>query len=277
MGPLWQQRAERKVSFMTNIFVEGIQGAGKSTLVNSICEAVPRIKVCREGDYSPVELAWCARMSKSEYEEILEKYPNLREDIIKHTVWEKGYGIVMYTQIRTEQEEFYRELEGFEIYNARKTLSELKEIVLSRYESFRGTGYLFECAFFQNLVEDMMLFHLLGDEEIMEFYRELYQKVDREQFLLLYLYSENIEENIQIVRKERCDEEGREVWFQMMLEYLANSPYGQKHGYNTEADLIAHFKHRQQLELAIIREILGDKAVVLSSKGYDLEKIVKLI
>lgn len=262
---------------MKNIFVEGIQGAGKSTLVNSICEEVPELKVCREGDYSPVELAWCARMTEAEYEEILKKYPTLREDIISHTVREKECCIVMYTRIRTEQEEFYRELEGYEIYNGRKPLSEIMEIVFSRYEGFRETGYLFECAFFQNLVEDMILFHLLSDEEIMEFYRELYRKVDKEQFLLLYLYSENIEENIQIVRKERCDEDGREVWFQMMLEYLENSPYGKKNGCSTEADLITHFRHRQQLELAIIREVLGDKAVILPSKGYDLEEIVKLI
>ncbi len=262
---------------MTNVFVEGIQGAGKSTLVNHICEAVPELKVCREGDYSPVELAWCARMSEAEYEEISEKYPTLREDIIEHTVREKEYCIVMYTRIRTEQREFYEELEGFEIYNGRRTLSEIKEIVFSRYARFRETGYLFECAFFQNLVEDMILFHVMSDEEIMEFYRELFEKVDKGHFLLVYLYSENIQENIQIVRKERCDEEGREAWFQMMLEYLANSPYGQKHGYSTEADLIAHFEHRQQVEITIIREVLGEKAVILPSKGYDIEEIVKLI
>ena len=73
---------------MTNIFVEGIQGAGKSTLVNQLQKALPGIKVCREGDYSPVELAWCARMTKEEYEELLEKYPSLREDILEHTVWD---------------------------------------------------------------------------------------------------------------------------------------------------------------------------------------------
>ena len=262
---------------MKNIFVEGIQGAGKSTLVNGICGAVPEIKVCREGDYSPVELAWCARMSKEEYEEILEKYPSLREDILDHTVWEKGHPIVMYTRIRTEQTEFYQELEGFEIYNGRKSLSEIKEIVFGRYEGFRETGYLFECAFFQNLVEDMILFHVLSDEEIMAFYRELFEKVDKEQFLLLYLYSEDIPSNIRTIRKERCDEDGREAWFEMVLDYFVNSPYGKKHGCSTEADLIAHFEHRQQLELTMIREILGEMAVVLPSKGYEIGEVEKLI
>ena len=43
-----------------NYFIEGIQGAGKSTLVGKLSEMKPDHKVFREGDYNPVELAWCA-------------------------------------------------------------------------------------------------------------------------------------------------------------------------------------------------------------------------
>ena len=42
---------------MKNIFIEGIQGMGKSTLLQSIAERLPELHVCREGDYSPVELS----------------------------------------------------------------------------------------------------------------------------------------------------------------------------------------------------------------------------
>ena len=34
--------------------------------------------VFREGDYSPVELAWCARVTKEKYTKILEKYSDIR-------------------------------------------------------------------------------------------------------------------------------------------------------------------------------------------------------
>ena len=100
-----------------NIFIEGLQGAGKSTLTRTVEMRRPDLHIYREGDLCPVELAWCARMKEAEHEEILEKYPALREDIIEHTVRENGHCIVMYTRIRTEQREFYQELEGFEIYN----------------------------------------------------------------------------------------------------------------------------------------------------------------
>lgn len=39
------------------IFVEGLQGAGKSTMVNRLSQKNPEYTVYREGDYAPVELA----------------------------------------------------------------------------------------------------------------------------------------------------------------------------------------------------------------------------
>ena len=39
-----------------NIFIEGIQGMGKSTLLQAIARKAPELQVCREGEYSPVEL-----------------------------------------------------------------------------------------------------------------------------------------------------------------------------------------------------------------------------
>ena len=51
-------------------FIEGLQGSGKSTLVARLSERLPEHKVFREGDYSPVELAWCAYLTEEEYEKI---------------------------------------------------------------------------------------------------------------------------------------------------------------------------------------------------------------
>lgn len=126
-------------------------------------------------------------------------------------------------------------------------------------------------------IADMILFHVLSDEEIIEFYRELFLLLDRKNFLLLYLYSDRLEENLQIIQRERCDEEGNEVWYQLMLDYIIKSPYGKKHGYSGEKDLINHLKHRQELELSIIKEVLGEHALILPAKEYDLEKIIAKI
>lgn len=42
---------------MKNIFVEGIQGMKKSALLQEIFTRLPETRICREGDYSSVELA----------------------------------------------------------------------------------------------------------------------------------------------------------------------------------------------------------------------------
>ncbi len=261
---------------MKNIFVEGIQGAGKSTLVNKISKLAPKLHVCREGDYSPVDLAWCAWLTESEYEQVLKKYQEINDEIVKNTVKEQDMFIVTYTKINTDIPGFYKELEKFEVYNGRKSWKELSEIILTRFRKFSGTGKLFECAFFQNIMEDLILFHMLSDEEIMAFYRKLYKVVSEKDFMLLYLYSDKLEENVKVIQKERCDGEGKEVWYQMMLEYLTCSPYGKKNECHTFDDLIQHLEHRQRLELAVMRDIMGEKAVILPAKEYDIRQIFPL-
>lgn len=262
---------------MKNIFIEGIQGMGKSTLLNSLTAEMPQLHVCREGDYSPIELAWCAWMTKDEYEQMLHHFEPLKEEIEKNTVREQEHFIVSYTKIITDIPNFHKELEKYEIYNGRKLLQDVKHIILSRYRNFSQTGYLFECSFFQNIIEDLILFHQLSDDEIMEFYRELYDVINKESFRLLYLYSDKLEECIQNIKKERCDDQGNEMWYLLMMGYLANSPYGETHKYTVFDDMIAHFRHRQQLELRIIKEIIGNHAMILPAKNWKMEDITGFI
>lgn len=251
---------------MRNIFIEGIQGMGKSTLLQKIGNQNPGYHVCREGDYSPVELAWCSWMNKEEYDKMLDKYCSIQKEIEENTFKEANHYIVTYTRIITDIPEFHKDLEQYEIYNGRKSLRDLENIILFRYQQFCGTGYLFECSFLQNIVEDLILFHQLSDDEIVSFYHRLFNVISKENFLLLYLYSDKIEENIRIIQKERCDSQGKQLWYPLMLEYLENSPYGKQHNFKGFEGLIAHLKHRQQVEMRIINEVVYDCAIILPAK-----------
>ena len=62
-----------------NIFIEGIPGSGKSTLLDALARHFTDYRVFREGDISPVELAWCAYMTETEYRQALSDLADLRD------------------------------------------------------------------------------------------------------------------------------------------------------------------------------------------------------
>ncbi len=257
-----------------HIFIEGLQGSGKSTLLRNLSQKSPEYKAYYEGDISPVELAWCSYMTKSQYEEALQKYPRVEQEIRQWTKQEDDRYIVAYTRVLADMREFYEWMERFEIYNARVPFDTFHDIIMNRYRALTEGKNLFECSFFQNSMEDMMLYYQMNERDIVDFYRESYEILKPKGFQMLYLKSDNIRENILQIKKERSDENGVELWYPLMLKYLQESPYGKVHGFDGLEDMIAHFERRCALEEKIIREVLQEDCTVLPAKGYRLEEII---
>ena len=251
-----------------NYFVEGLQGSGKSTLTNRMSELHPDCLPVREGEYSPVELAWCAYLEESEYQDILDAFSSLRPQIEAKAYRENGHVIVCYTKIMTEDRGFYRELEKHEIYNNRTSYEEFKQIILDRFGKWHGDEMIFECSLFQNIVEDLMLFRNASEEEILAFYREIRDALEGKDYRILYLKTRDIAGNLQVIRKERSDEQGNELWFPMMLDFFDHCPSSAARGLSGEKALTDHFAQRQELELRICREIFTDRYIILNSKEY---------
>ena len=256
-----------------NYFVEGLQGSGKSTLVGNLSKKHPELNVYHEGDYSPVELAWCAYMTREQYSQILEKYKEIKADIEAKSHAEGERMVVCYTQIMTDVPGFHKDLEQYEIYNGRVSFEDFKKTVLGRYRNWNGDGSIFECSLFQNTVEDMILFRCFSDEQIMDFYREVAEVLKDKEYRIEYLKTSDIPSSIGIIRKERSDDAGNELWFPLMIGYFNESPYAVKNGVSGEEALFNHFKHRQDLELKICEEVFKDHYVLLQSKGYSKEDI----
>lgn len=259
---------------MNNIFIEGIQGAGKSTLLNKLQTKMPEYKVYREGDISPVELAWCSYMTRQQYEDVCIRYSDIRTDLEAHTITEGDRKITAYTKILTDLQGFHKYMEQFEIYNGNVNFDVFKKVILKRYDNFNGTGNIFECSFFQNSMECMMLYYQMCDNEIMDFYAEAFDILKATNFRLLYLETQDIECTIDTIKRERIDEQGNEIWFSLMLQYLAGSPYGKKHYLKDFDSLIFHLKRRREIEHRIAEKTIGKGAFFIESKNYDIDKII---
>lgn len=259
---------------MKNIFIEGIQGTGKSTLMKSLNEKLNGYHMYLEGDISPVELAWCSYMTEEEYQKALERFPDLVPEIETHTKKEEIHFIVEYTRIVTDAKGFHHYMEQYEIYNGRRSFDDFKDIIFRRLQKFHGTGNMFECSLFQNIIEELILFYCKTEEKIIGFYREIFEIIKQKDFILLYLYSEDIESNILKIKKERSDENGVEMWYPLVMRYLNESPYGKKFGFSDISDIVAHYKRRMDLEMRIIQEIMEGYSMILPAKIYDIQDVI---
>lgn len=256
-----------------NYFIEGLQGAGKSTLMQLLAERNKNCEVFREGDYSPVELAWCAYVTKQQYQAVLERYPSLKDEIIQKTVEENQHKIICYTQILTDVPGFHKDLEQYEIYNGNLHREAFERVVLERYERWCGEGQIFECSIFQNIIENQLLYLVMSEEEILSFYRKVKQVLQDKEYRILYLDVEDIRSGIEIIRKERSDEQGNELWFPLMIRYIEESPYGKKYHLRGMEGLLTHLERRKAIEHRLLSEIFPENATVLKSKNYSLDEI----
>ena len=252
-----------------NWFVEGLQGSGKSTLIEKLSGKYPDHIVFREGDYNPVELAWCAYVSKEKYEEILDTYKELRQEIEEKSYEEGSRRVICYTKIITDVPGFHKDLEQYEIYNNRVSKEDFKRIIFDRYRKWNSDKMILECSLFQNIVEDMILFQNASDQDILGFYEELGKVLADKKLHIMYLASEDVAANINVIRKERSDDQGNEMWFPLMLGFFNESPFAKAHGVSGEDAMIEHFVHRQELEQRICREIFPWRYTVLKSKNYE--------
>lgn len=257
-----------------NVFIEGIPGSGKTTLLKALAEKLPDYKVYFEGDISPVELAWCSYMTDKQYENTWKDLPDFREQIQANTVCENGYYITSYTRIKTEDYQFYQYMEKFEVYGARRSIPEFRDIIMRRFKHFNAEGNLFECSFFQNIIEELMLFGMYSSEQIVDFYRELIDNIDLSRFKLIRLNAVDIEDSIMQIKGERVNENGEEIWYSLMLDYLNHSPYGKQHGFRAFEDLISHFKRRMVLEKEVLNILPPGILLEVESKNYSISDIM---
>lgn len=238
-----------------NYFIEGIQGSGKSTKVNSLLNQFSDYKVYREGDYSPVELAWCTYVSEHQYKEILNKYSSIKNYIIENSFHEENHYIIAYTKIITDIPGFHKDLEKYEIYNGNISLEEFKSIIINRFKNWNSDKEIFECSFFQNIIETLILFYELSDYEILNFYKDIKKALIDKVYKIVYIKVDNILKAEENIRKERCDDQGNEMWFPMMVKYIENSPYGISNKLKGMNGLVNHLNHRVCLELDILNNI----------------------
>ncbi|WP_297429485.1 thymidylate kinase [Clostridium sp.] len=273
------------------ILIEGIPGSGKTTISKKIKKFFTnkgfKVELYNEGDAHPADMAWNALLSIDEYNNIIRENKKIENLIVENSIFEENYVIVAYTKLgfHRKQNKLMNFFEDHEIYDGRASSEFFKEIHIKRWKGFlkrmleeNEKMVIFECAFLQNHVNELLAMHAKEFDYIKEYLNELAGIVRELNPKLVYLNQINIKETINRVAKERVSS-NKDIypdWIDVTIEYFENSKYGKNNGLSGINGLIQYFEKRQEIELEIIKSLPIDN-LVINNKNYDYKNIEKII
>ena len=264
------------------IMIEGIPGSGKSTFAQKIEEFYTKhnlkANLYNEGSFHPADLAWNAYIPVEKLDSILAPYQSFHGEIDKHTHIEDDYAIVSYTQVKTENESFFKDMESREVYDNRVPFEVFDSLHRKRWSYFcqqaeiKDELTIFECAFLQNHISELMLIQLADIDMMKQHFNSLIQTVIPLSPILVYLSQANVRETIERVAAQRFSEHGS--WIDGFTHYMENTPYGKLHQIHGFDDVVKCLEKRKEAELEIIKA-LPIHTIVLENKNYDWDTLWK--
>ena len=263
------------------ILIEGIPGSGKTSFAKKTAEWYKdrgmTVNLFIEGQKHPADLGWNACVPIGLYHQILDKYAPLREEIEAQTVFEDETAIVAYTQVKTNNRNFYNELEAFEVYDGRAPDEVFYKLHYERWRKFgrsatdKNERNIFECAFMQNHVNELLFWRNVDEAEIIKHQNRLLDSVKHLSPVLIYLSQPNIRETIERIARERVSQ-AHGNWIDLCIAYCERSFFGRQNGIKGFEGAMKFFTLRKQLEMKIISQ-LSIPYIVIENAEYDWDNV----
>lgn len=192
------------------ILVEGLCGMGKSTLAELLHRNIENQGVPSsfydEGAYGhPASLNWHAFFRNDEYKELLDRYPNLNNEISVRTIQDGENRLIPYRGVKefTELNTLYSELEAHELCwtdSPRASLSEFTYLIQRQWARFAQQVitsekvYVLEAVFFQHQIHDLLRNYQAADRQIKEHIHGIADQIAVLNPVLIYLTQPNVRE-----------------------------------------------------------------------------------
>lgn len=259
----------------TKLFlVEGLPGSGKSTFAQRIADYYKndgvKTELYSEGGFHPADLAWNAYIPVKTLDSVLAPFEHFRSEIDKHTRIEDNHAIISYMQVKTEEQAFYSDMEAWEVYDNRVSFDVFKGVHRKRWSIFgqqaqeRDVITVFECAFLQNHINELMLYQLAELGEMKRYFNKLIQTVLILSPALVYISLPSVRETIERAAGQR------EGWLDGMIHYIEQTPYGKRRGLKN--GLVQALEARKSMELEIVKS-LPIQTIILEDPSFNWEAL----
>ena len=264
------------------ILVEGIPGAGKTTTARKIKEKLidegKEAILYEEGMSHPADMAWNACLKEDEYNDFIKKCSEMQEGskksiskeelisrIQRQTRIEDNNVILAYTKIDFPEDCYWSligDVASKEICDGRKSLDEFREIHLRRWSKFAEQAllndniYIFECAFLQNHIFELLGVYEKSDEEIYLYLKSLLETVKSLSPSIVYIEPSSVEDIIiQAANESKSPEGSRPDWIDEVANWVSNVNFGKSHNLKGIEGVFYFCKERLRIDKLMIEKL----------------------
>ncbi|BES65530.1 hypothetical protein SANA_19690 [Gottschalkiaceae bacterium SANA] len=256
------------------ILIEGIPGSGKTTMATKVKTYLEScgypVQLFLEGDLHPVDLAWMSVIPLQKFEEI-RKLPLFQGCLDGNYSLEDDHAVIAYTMLDLshEGEEWMTYFEQHEVYDQRIPFEEFQALHFARWKRFGqeadpDTITIFECAYLQNHISELLRAHDRSEPEIIAYMQALIQTVKGLNPMLIYLTQPSVRKTIQRVADQRRSPEPEKWkdWIDQVAEYVEDSPYGKDTNAKGVDGVFQFIQERKDLEFKVMDQLDIEIAVI---------------
>lgn len=200
------------------IFIEGVSGVGKSTMVKKLGETLKNagysVECYYEGDIdNPLDLCWVAYLGLDEFNEMLKMFSFCEKEIKDNIVFQGSYVLVQYKKtnefIFTEEVTKFMKTHEFCFRPSNPvSIKQFTKVFEDRWEEFANRGVfpdycLFDGALVSHMASDLLRNYNASLEQIKKHIKRLQDKINMFNPLVIYLSSDNVEQRLIEARNSR--------------------------------------------------------------------------